>query len=309
MTPSRRALARRRAISWLIGIGGTLFVAALVAAGIYRMYGPGELGERLDRLVQRWRPFFDPSIAGGTWSFIWKGLVITLQSAVISIALSLLFGVILALMRLSRHSPLRLPATGLVRAAVSIPSTVLIQTVRSAPLFLLVLYSFLALPKLGLNLDAFWAGIAALTLYTSCVLAEIVRAGILSLDRGQFEAAEALGLRYLKKLRFVVMPQALRRMAPAIVAQLVTLIKDTSLLNFITVIELSRRLVILQQIYFNPIESFIVAGLIYFLVNLALSILARRMERRPARVGPAAKAELQGIGEEDQTLVASGPRG
>jgi ABC-type amino acid transport system permease subunit len=95
-------------------------------------------------------------------------------------------------------------------------------------------------------------------------------------------------------------------MAPALVSQLVTLLKDTSLLNFITVIELSRRLNILQSIYFNPIESVLVAGLIYFVMNFALSTLARRMEARPSRVGPAAKAEIQGIGAEDQTLVAPG---
>ncbi|MGH2767697.1 MAG: amino acid ABC transporter permease, partial [Actinomycetota bacterium] len=144
-------------------------------------------------------------------------------------------------------------------------------------------------------------------LYTSSVLAEIVRAGILSLDRGQFEAADALGLSYLKKLRFVVLPQALRRMVPAVVSQLVTLIKDTSLLSFITVIELTRRLQILQQAYFNPIESWVVGALFYFVINYALSSFARRLEVRPTRVGPAGAA-IRGIGAEDQTIIVTAPR-
>jgi putative glutamine transport system permease protein len=305
MRSGRSRPMKRRKAAWAAGLSGSVALLALLAAAVYRMYAPGDPSERLERLQRRWSPFFSPSIAPGNWRFIGQGLLLTLQAALISVALSLVFGVVLALMRLARHPRIRSTATPILRMTVALPATVVVQAVRSAPLFLLVIYAFIALPRLGLNLPGLWAAVVALTLYTSCVLAEIVRAGILSLDSGQFEAADALGLRYFKKLRFVVLPQALRRMTPAVVSQLVTLIKDTSLLSYVTVIELTRRLIIIQQIYFNPIEAFMVAGAIYFVINFALSTAARRMEAGPRRVGPAAKATLQGIGSEDQTLVAT----
>ena len=300
-----RAALTRRTAAWIVGLSGSAAIAGLVAAALYRMYGPGDPSRRLDRFGRRWSPFFDPELAAGTWRFIGEGLLLTFQAALISVALSFVIGIVLALMRLARHPQMRPTSAPLLRAAAALPATVLVQAVRSAPLFLLVIYAFIALPRVGLNLPGLWAAVVALTLYTSCVLAEIVRAGILSLDRGQFEAADALGLRYFGKLRFVVLPQALRRMTPAVVSQLVTLIKDTSLLSYVTVIELTRRLLIMQQVYFNPIESFMVAAGIYFLINFALSTVARRMEAGPRRVGPAAKATLQNIGSEDQTLVAT----
>jgi putative glutamine transport system permease protein len=163
---------------------------------------------------------------------------------------------------------------------------------------MLIIYSFIALPKIGLNLSPYWAGVTALSLYTSCVTSEIVRAGILSLDRGQFEAAEALGLGYVKRVRYVVLPQALRRMVPAIVSQLVTLLKDTSLVSFITVFELARRGQALQQLANNPIETSLVVMAMYFAVNFALSELARRLELRPGRVGRARPPAA--VGAEDQ---------
>lgn len=300
---------RHRLIAGAVGLLGSAGVLGLVAWAAYRAYGPGDPAERLERLQRRWRPFYDPSLdAGAIWLFIGRGLLLTLQAALISIALSLVIGIVLALMRLARSSLMGFPGGRAVGAAVAAPAAVVVQAVRSSPLFMLVLYTFIAAPRLGLRMSPLVAGVFALTLYTSCVLAEIVRAGILSLDRGQFEAAEALGLRYRQRLRFVILPQALRRMVPAVVSQLVTLIKDTSLLSFITVVELLRRLQILQQAYFNPIEALMVGALIYFAVNLALSSVARRLEVRPTRVGPAAAAAVQGIGSEDQTLlVTRGP--
>jgi ABC-type amino acid transport system permease subunit len=171
---------------------------------------------------------------------------------------------------------------------------------------MLIIYTFIGLPRLGVSLSPFWAGVGALTLYTSCVTSEIVRAGILSLDRGQFEAAMTLGLGYVKRVRFVVLPQALRRMVPAIVSQLVTLIKDTSLVSFITVFELARRGQALQQLANNPIETSIVLMALYFVVNLSLSEVSRRLEMRPGRAGRAQPSAA--IGAEDQIPTAEAIR-
>ncbi|MGH2758228.1 MAG: amino acid ABC transporter permease [Actinomycetota bacterium] len=271
-------------------------IVAAVVMGLllawYRAYAPGDLGDRFARAQQRWDIF----TVGSTWSFLARGLVITLELALLSIGLSLVFAVGLALLRLAPHPRMRAPIPG--AAIVSRAAGVLVEIVRSSPLFMLIIYSFIALPRLGIDLSPFWAGVGALTLYTSCVTSEIVRAGILSLERGQFEAAMALGLGYTKRIRFVVLPQALRRMVPAIVSQLVTLIKDTSLVSFITVFELARRGQALQQLANNPIETSIVLMALYFVVNLSLSELSRRLEMRPGRAGRAQPSAA--IGAEDQ---------
>lgn len=299
---------RRRLLKIAIGVLGSAGLLSIVALGAYRAYGPGDPAERLERLQSRWGPFYDPAGAGSAldiWRFVGRGLLLTVEAALISIALSLVFGLLLALMRLARNRQLRFPGGALVRIGVSAPAAVFVQAIRASPLFMLILFTWIAAPRLRLNLQPMTAGIVALTAYTSCVLAEILRAGILSLDQGQFEAADALGLSYPKKLRFVVLPQALRRMVPAVVSQLVTLIKDTSLLSFITVIELTRRLSIISNQYFNPIEALVVAALIYFAINFTLSTFARRLEVRPTRVGRAAEAGVQGLGVEEQAMLVT----
>jgi len=292
-----------RWIRWIIGGGGSLVILAGLAAGAYRSYGPGESAERLARLTRRWRPFVGNG-SGVIWKFIGQGVLITLQIAVVSILLSLIFGTLLALMRLARDPKLSPSAPRVLLVSISAPAGLLVQIVRASPLYMLIIYTFVAAPRLGLDLAPKVAGIIALTLYTSSVLAEIIRAGIVSLDRGQFEASLALGLPYLSRLRLIVLPQAFRRMAPAVVSQLVTLIKDTSLLSFITVLEVSRRLAILSQQKFNPIESFLVAGMIYFVINFALSLAAGRLQRVPVRVAAGNPVAIQQLGAEDQTRSA-----
>lgn len=219
---------------WLLSVPIVAAVTAGLALVAYRAYAPGDLADRVTRAQRRWSLFAEPT----TWTFLGRGFVITLELALVSIALSLVFAVVLALVRLSVHPRMRAPVPGIAVAARV--TVVLVEAVRSSPLFMLIIYAFIALPRVGVDLSPFWTGVTALTLYTSCVTSEIVRAGILSLDRGQFDAASALGLGYVGRIRFVVLPQALRRMVPAIVSQLVTLIKDTSLVSFITVVELAR---------------------------------------------------------------------
>ena len=296
-------MKRRRWLRTLVGVSAGLAILGLVAWAAWRMYGPGDIATRLERAGRRWQPFYDPDLAPGIWRFVGFGLVSTLTAAVVSIGLSLVFGLALALMRLSRFRLLTFPGGTAVRNLVAAPAAVLVQAIRSSPLFLLILYTYLAAPDLGLDLNAMQAGIFALTLYTSCVMAEIMRAGILSLERGQFEAAASLGLGYSRAMRLVVLPQALRRMTPAAVSQLVTLVKDTSLLSYIAVVELTNRLKIIGEGYTNPIEAYIVAGAVYFVLNFALSTVGRRLEAKPGR--REVTARLQSVGSEDQTPAAA----
>jgi putative glutamine transport system permease protein len=286
-----------RTTRWLLALPISAGILAGLLAIAYRAYAPGDLSQRIDRLQQRWSIFGDL----GVWRGLFRGLVVTLELAVVSIVLSLVFAVALALLRLAPHPRMRAPIPG--AAAVSRVAGVLVEIVRSSPLFMLIIYTFIALPKVGIDLSAFTAGVVALTLYTSCVTSEIVRAGILSLDRGQFDAALSLGMSYTARVRLIVLPQALRRMVPAIVSQLVTLIKDTSLVSFITVLELARRGQILAQYASNPIETGLVVMAMYFVINFALSQLSTRLEVRQGRVGRAAAPAT--IGAEDQIPSAT----
>jgi putative glutamine transport system permease protein len=230
----------------------------------------------LSRLLEEryWRAFLDWEI----WVFLLTGLQVTLTIAVAAIGLSLVCGTLLALARISRFALLRYPAA------------LYIEIVRALPVLFLIFFTFFGGARgfevLGVRVswtDPVVAAIIALTAYTSAVNAEIVRAGILSIERGQIEAARALGLSYLQTMRLVVLPQALRRMVAPQVSQLITLIKDTSLAFVIGAHELLNKAKILYSGFeTGPIQALFVAALIYFVINYGLSLVSRRFEARPA---------------------------
>jgi aspartate/glutamate/glutamine transport system permease protein len=228
-----------------------------------------------------WRAFLDPEI----WVFLLTGLQTTLTIAVVAIVLSLIFGTLLALARLSAFRALRWPA-GLF-----------VETIRALPVLFIIFFTFFGgargIDLFGLHVtwaDPVVAAILALTIYTSAVNAEIVRAGILSIERGQVEAARSLGLSYLQTMRHVVLPQALRRMVPPQVSQLITLIKDTSLAYVIGTHELLNKAKILYSGFeTGPLQALFVAACMYFAVNYALSLVTRRLEVGP---GGEVRAEI-----------------
>ncbi len=234
---------------------------------------------RLDVIFdpQRWAAFTEWSVWQHT---IWAGFQITLTMAGIAVVTSLVLGLALALMRVSRFAVIRLPAA------------LFVEVVRSLPVLLLIFFSSLGLPRLGIGVDPFGAATFALALYTSAVNAEIMRAGITSIERGQMEAARSLGLSYAQSMGFVILPQALRRVVPPQVSQLVTLFKDTSLAAVIGVNELTRKVQLLYQFERppNPLQALFVAACIYFVVNYTLSRLTRRLEL-PAAGGVGAPVD------------------
>jgi putative glutamine transport system permease protein len=215
-----------------------------------------------------WAVFTDVN----TWLFLWDGLIITVRVAIVSTVLSIIFGIIFALGRLSSLSIIRRPAAFYV------------EVVRALPVFLLIIWTFFALPKLGLQVPVEVAVIAALTIYTTSVVAEIIRAGILSIEKGQMEAARSLGFSYLEAMRYIILPQALRRMVPPLVSQFITLLKDTSLGTVLGLRELLRsgeiiyRGVYKGQLNNNPIETLFVVAIIYFILCYSLSLLSQRLE-------------------------------
>jgi ABC-type amino acid transport system permease subunit len=195
---------------------------------------------------------------------------------------------------------------------------------RNLPLIFLILYLALSLPE---SIKQGWqdnapgflpevlrgqlvlAGILGLVLYNSAVLAEIMRAGILSLDRGQREAATALGLSYRNQMRHVILPQGLRRMVPATVSQLITLNKDTTLVSIIAIQEVVRHgRIVTSANFFTTVQApvlqvFIFIGLLFILVNLMLSRLSRRLELRERERSGTTVEPVSGI--EDQTITAT----
>ena len=236
-----------------------------------------------------WPMFADPAI----WGFLFEGLRETIYIALVSVAVSFVFGLLFALGRLSRRWWIRWP------------SIVYVEGVRALPVLLLIVYfgikgSSLFRPIFGPDFDLprFWAGVLGLSMYTSAVLAEIIRAGIVSLPRGQTEASRALGLSHAQTMRSVILPQALRLMVPAMMSQLTTVIKDTSLVGTIGVFELLRQGRTIYTQFFNPIEVLIIVSVIYFLICFTLSQLSRRFEL--GRVPRLAQVKIQEVQLRDQ---------
>ncbi len=259
---------------------------AFVAVAIRRLADNGQLA------AEKWEPLTQYAIL----RFLFIGLLTTMKAAAVSMVLAMIAGGLLALGRLARNGPIRW-ITG-----------AWVEIFRAVPLLLLIYFSARGLPRLGVSFPIFWYLVLGLVLYNSAVLAEIFRAGILSLDKGQTEASLALGMSYWQSMLVVIIPQALRRMVPLIVSQLVTLLKDTSLGFVIPVEELLRRSQILGEFTGKPLlQSLALAALIYIAINFALSRLAGRLEvRQRRRFGAGAIAVT---GAEDLAVVNAQSRG
>ncbi|HET7676996.1 MAG TPA: amino acid ABC transporter permease [Candidatus Limnocylindrales bacterium] len=233
-----------------------------------------------DRLVgARWQPFLEPT----SWRHLGQGLLVTLGMGGLALVASLCLGVPLGMARAGLSGRTRWLVAGWI------------ELVRATPVLALLLFVFLGLPRLGVDLDAFSSAVIGLTIYNSAVLAEIVRAGISSIPAGEVDAARALGLSYRRTMRHVVLPQAIARMAPAIVSQLITLVKDTSLAFILGAQELVGFGRSFFTFYGNPIETYLVVGTLFFIICYTLSRLSRRLEARQP-----AEERVVVLGEEDQ---------
>jgi len=259
--------ARRRVLVASL-VGGLVLLALLALAG-------QRLADNEQFEYAKYKPFFTEPLL---YERLGEGLLNTLEAAAYALVLALVVGVLLAFGRLSHRWFVRAPAIAVI------------EFFRGVPLLLLILALFLAYPQVtGRDLSALYALVIGLTLYNGAVIAEIVRAGVLSIPRGQTEAAFATGLSRGQALRIVLLPQAIRVMLPALVSQLVVLLKDTSLGFVIGYAELLRTGGQLVQILNNPIQLYLAIALIYIVINSALSLLAGYLEQRQRRsVGSSA---------------------
>lgn len=197
-----------------------------------------------------------------------QGALITLWISAVAIVLGLAGGLVLGLVSLSGSRIGR----WMVAAYVDF--------VRGTPLLIQIFLIFFVLPLLGIRLSEVWAGIVALAFNATGYIAEIVRGTVGSVDRGQAEAARSIGLTEPRLLVHVLLPQALRPMLPALTNEIITLIKNSSLLSVVSVYELTRAGQAIITTYFVPLEIYVLLALFYYVIITALSRLSRLLERR-----------------------------
>ncbi|MFF9106156.1 amino acid ABC transporter permease [Streptomyces rubrogriseus] len=230
-----------------------------------------------------WKPFFTGTEAWST--YIWPGLQNTLKAAALAVVIALPLGAALGIARLSDHKWVRVPAA------------IVVEFFRSIPVLVLMIFG-LALFAEYTNVSSddrpLYAVVTGLVLYNASVLAEIVRSGILALPKGQAEGAMAIGLRKGQVMRLILLPQAVTAMLPAIVSQLVVILKDTALGGAIlTFPELLASANTMSGYYgANVIASYTVVAVIYIALNFALTTFASWLERRQRRAKKSTGAVL-----------------
>ena len=199
--------------------------------------------------------------------FLLDGLLVTVEVAVLSIIFSFIIGSVLGLVRY-----LKIP---IVSKIVGL----LIDLIRNLPLLLIIFFTYFALPQIGIRLDIFWSAIAAMTIFESAMLSEIIRAGLNSVPKGQTEAGLSTGLTYSQTLLFIIIPQAFKAMVPPILSQFISLIKDTSLAVIISLPEITHNAKIIYGQNTNyVIPMFVAMALLYFSICFALSRVVKRLK-------------------------------
>ena len=201
--------------------------------------------------------------------FLMSGYYFTLLLSFTSIFISIAVGLLVALPGLSKNPWLRNF------------NRVYVEIVRSVPILVLILWVYYGLPPMtGLEINVFWAGVIALALSDSAFQAEIFRAGIQSIDKGQYEASHSISLNYKDTMRFVILPQAIRRILPALGNQLVYMLKMSSLVSVIGMQELTRKANELVVTEYRPLEIYTILVLEYLVLILVVSAGVRWLERR-----------------------------
>lgn len=200
--------------------------------------------------------------------FLLKGARVTITLTLVSLSLGIAIGLLIGVARVAQ-SPL-------VRNA----AVVYIEVVRGTPLLMQLIFIYYGLPSMGVNLDAYSAGILGLSMNSAAYVGEIFRAGIQSIGKGQVEAARASGLTYTQSMRYVVLPQALRVVLPPLTNEFVAMLKDTSLVSTLAVAELLRVGREMQAWKSNTFSPFAGVALIYLAMTIPMTKLARQFEKR-----------------------------
>jgi len=264
--------ARRR--SRIGGAIATVVVVAAVGVAVKRLADQGQLD------LELWRPVFDPGheFFADDWRQLAGGLLNTVKAAALAITFSLVLGAVLGVARLMLGRMTRLPLAAVM------------ELLRGLPVVISIYFASRVLPELGADLSfmpggsGLWYLVIGLTAYNMVIIAEILRAGVLSLPSGQREAALAIGLTPVATMRMILLPQAVRTMLPALISQIVVILKDTSLAAVLGLYEeFLRRANLLSQYFDNPIQMLSLVAAVFILLNYLLSRVARWLEHRLSR--------------------------
>ncbi|MEV5041757.1 amino acid ABC transporter permease [Microbacterium sp. LMI1x-1-1.1] len=285
--PGPKAIARNRIIAGVT----VLLVAAVIGFFVWRLVATGQF------TGEKWYAFTFTNV----WINVAKAAGNTLLAFGAAAAGALVLGFVLAIGRLSDH------------AWVRAPFTAVIEVLRAIPVLVMMFLLYYGLPAAGVRLEPYWAVVIALIAYNGSVLAEVIRAGVESLPRGQKEAGYAIGLRKSGVMRLVLLPQAVRAMMPVIIAQLVVTLKDTALGYIITYEELLfyARFIGSQSTYGSPIvPATLIVAAIYIVLCLLLSLVANRVEKRLRRSpSTAVAAPARPIAETTDTELIAAQKG
>lgn len=263
-----------------------LALAALLALVLVQLGANGQLDGA------KWGPLFNPAnqYFVAVWAALGGGLVNTLVAAALTLVLALTIGTLLVVARLAST-----PAFRWIVVTV-------IELLRGLPVVVTIYFASRVLPELGISLPPLWYLVVGLTAYNCVIIAEIIRSGVAALPRGQTEAAYAVGLTRLQTLRMILLPQAFRIMLPALISQLVVIVKDTSL-GFVIFgfSEFVRTANTVIQFFGGsegiqlPLQMYVAVALVFILVNYGLGRLAELVQRRLARGRRAAAAPTTGV--------------
>lgn len=266
--------ARRRALIGTVIASAALL--ALIGVAVKRLADRGQFDAEL------WSPLLNPGDDNfaAVWRLIGLGLTATVTAAALAIVLSLVLGTALGTARMLLGRWQRVPLIGLI------------ELLRGLPVIVTIFYVYILVRSLDIDIswlpgsDGLWFLVIGLTLYNMVIIAEILRAGVAALPRGQAEAALAVGMTPRQAMATVQLPQAFRTMLPALISQLVVILKDTSLAAVLALYtELLRRGNLISLNLDNPIQTLFVIGAIFIAINYALSLLATWTERRLSRAG------------------------
>lgn len=216
---------------------------------------------------------FDISVILQNWQLFWSGLLVTLFYSAISIVAGLIIGLVVGLIQLTGSRTL------------TIVGRTYVEIFRNIPLLVILLWIYYAFPIFaGLSVTKFWAGFAGLSLYAGSFYAEILRAGVQSIDKGQTDASTALGMTYGQRMRRVILPQAFRRMIPPLAGQSIIQIKNTTLMSMITVPDLLYQASYVSSFTYRPMEVYTTVGVMFLVLLVPLTFLSRKLETISERV-------------------------
>ena len=231
------------------------------------------LGRGTEQMGYHWQWYRVPpyllSFEGGTWrmGILLRGLLVTFKVCGVSLVLAFVLGILAALLRLSGSVIARFVGR------------VYVETIRSTPLLIQILFTYFVLsPVFGFG--RFTAAVLALSLFEGAYASEVFRAGIVSIDKGQWEAAYSLGLKPLQVYEHIIVPQAVRRMLPPLTSQAVSLVKDSALVSTIAIYDLAMEAQVIVADTFLTFEVWFTVAAIYLAITGSLSMIAHRLERR-----------------------------